>query len=231
MFLSLVNSSSLYPALPSKRETRWRSWLSHCATSRNVAGSIPDGVIGNFHWHNPAGRTMALGLTAYKINEYQEYFLVGKGGRFVGLQPYHHHVPIVLKPGSLNLLEPSGPVRACNGIALPFITKQSNIWTYVVQTPISSNPFTIHKKSNHIPWKVRFYTIIRGQQPRQLIQIHNVSETDFVTNLRVLKHLRIPREWWQSHPLKRWYLNYTARLLAPEEFYRILSSRKFQNLK
>jgi hypothetical protein len=27
-------------------------------------------------------------------------------------------VPIVLKSVSLNLLEPSGPVKACNGIAL-----------------------------------------------------------------------------------------------------------------
>jgi hypothetical protein len=32
----------------------------------------------------------------------------------------HIHVPIVLKSGSLNLLEPSGPVQDCNGIALPF---------------------------------------------------------------------------------------------------------------
>jgi len=28
-------------------------------------------------------------------------------------------MPIVLKSGSLNHLEPSGPVQACNGIALP----------------------------------------------------------------------------------------------------------------
>jgi hypothetical protein len=28
-------------------------------------------------------------------------------------------VSIVLKSGSLNLLEPSGPVKGCNGIALP----------------------------------------------------------------------------------------------------------------
>ena len=28
---------------------RWRSWLRHCATSRKVAGSIPDGVIGIFY--------------------------------------------------------------------------------------------------------------------------------------------------------------------------------------
>jgi hypothetical protein len=43
--------------------TRWHSWLRHCATSWKVAGSIPGGVIGMFHWHNPSGRTKALGLT------------------------------------------------------------------------------------------------------------------------------------------------------------------------
>ena len=43
--------------------TRWRSWLRHCATSRKVAGSIPDGVIGIFQLHNHSGRTMALGST------------------------------------------------------------------------------------------------------------------------------------------------------------------------
>jgi hypothetical protein len=37
--------------------------LRHCATTRKVAGSIPDGVIGIFHRHNPSGRTMALGST------------------------------------------------------------------------------------------------------------------------------------------------------------------------
>jgi len=36
-----------------------------------------------FHWHNPSGRTMTLGLTyvASKKNEYQQYFLGDKGGR------------------------------------------------------------------------------------------------------------------------------------------------------
>jgi len=29
--------------------TRWRSRLRHCATSRNFAGSILDGVFGIFH--------------------------------------------------------------------------------------------------------------------------------------------------------------------------------------
>ena len=43
--------------------TRWRSRLRHCGTSRNVAGSIPVGVTGIFHLHNPSGRIIALGLT------------------------------------------------------------------------------------------------------------------------------------------------------------------------
>ena len=29
--------------------TRWHNWLMHCATSRKVAGSIPDYIIGIFH--------------------------------------------------------------------------------------------------------------------------------------------------------------------------------------
>ena len=52
-------------------------------------------------------------------NEYQEYFLGVKAAGAYGWQPYHLHVPIVLKYGSLNLLEPSGSVQTCNGIALP----------------------------------------------------------------------------------------------------------------
>jgi hypothetical protein len=42
---------------------QWRSWLRHCATSWKVAGSIPNGVTGFFHWHNPSGCTLALGST------------------------------------------------------------------------------------------------------------------------------------------------------------------------
>jgi len=45
------------------RGTRWCSWLGQCSTRRKVAGSIPDYTVGIFHWHNPFGCTMALGLT------------------------------------------------------------------------------------------------------------------------------------------------------------------------
>jgi hypothetical protein len=40
-----------------------RSWLMHCATSRKVAGSNSDDVIGILRWHNPSDRTIALGST------------------------------------------------------------------------------------------------------------------------------------------------------------------------
>jgi hypothetical protein len=40
-----------------------RSWLRHYATSRKVAGSISDEVIGFFNWPKPSSRTMALGST------------------------------------------------------------------------------------------------------------------------------------------------------------------------
>jgi hypothetical protein len=53
----------IYRNLVTKGDTRWRSWLRHCATSRKIAGSIADGVTGIFHWHNPSGRTMAPGST------------------------------------------------------------------------------------------------------------------------------------------------------------------------
>ena len=53
-------------------------------------------------------------------NEYQEYILGGKGSWCVGLTTLPPSWANCLDSGSLNLLEPSGPVQACNGIALPF---------------------------------------------------------------------------------------------------------------
>jgi len=37
--------------------------MGHCGVSQEVAGSIPDSVTGICHWHNPSGRTVALGST------------------------------------------------------------------------------------------------------------------------------------------------------------------------
>jgi hypothetical protein len=86
---------------------RWRSWLRHCATNRNVAGSIPDGVIGINHRFGPE-----VDLASNR-NEYQEYFLGGKGGRCIGLT--------TLPPSCADCLQiwepqPPGPLMACLGL-------------------------------------------------------------------------------------------------------------------
>jgi hypothetical protein len=49
-----------YIGVPFQIKTNISTINGHCATSWRVAGSITDGVIGNFHWHNHSGRTMAL---------------------------------------------------------------------------------------------------------------------------------------------------------------------------
>jgi len=63
---------------------------------------------------------MALGLTQplTDMSTRNISWRVKAAGAY-GLQPYHLYVPIVLKSGSLNLLETSGPAQTCNGIALP----------------------------------------------------------------------------------------------------------------
>jgi hypothetical protein len=64
---------------------------------------------------------MALGLTQPPTEMSTRYISWGlKEAGALGLQPYHLYVPIVLKSGILNLLEPLGPVEDCNGIALHF---------------------------------------------------------------------------------------------------------------
>jgi len=44
----------------------------------------------------------------------------GKGCRCVRLTTLLPSCAVVKKSGNLNFLEPSGPLRACNGAALPF---------------------------------------------------------------------------------------------------------------
>jgi len=56
----LIHADSLILLLVALRPTMW---LRHWAASQKVAGSIPDGVSGFFHCHNPSGRTMTLGST------------------------------------------------------------------------------------------------------------------------------------------------------------------------
>jgi hypothetical protein len=47
--IKLATVMYIFKKNPSERGTRWRSWLSYCATNRKVAGSILDYVVGIFH--------------------------------------------------------------------------------------------------------------------------------------------------------------------------------------
>jgi hypothetical protein len=113
-----------------------------------VAGSIPDGVIGIFHWHNPVCRTMALGSTQplTEISTRNIYWGVNVAGAY-GWQPYHLHVPTVWKSGSLNLLEPSGPVQACNGIAFFIMRMQQYLWSIILTSCPSQCPHGLRRRS------------------------------------------------------------------------------------
>jgi len=91
------------------RGTAVAKWLRCCATNREVAVSIPAGVseffidIKSFRSHYGPGVD-----SASNINEYQKYFLGGKGGRCVRLTTLPPSCTVVTKSGNFNFLAPSG---------------------------------------------------------------------------------------------------------------------------
>ena len=89
-------------------------WLRFCATNRKVAGSIPAGVSGFFIDIKSFRSHYGPGVDSISNrNECQEYFL----GVKATLPP---SCAVVMKYRNINFLEPSGPLQACNEIALPF---------------------------------------------------------------------------------------------------------------
>ena len=83
-------------------------------------GFDTDGVLGIFQWRNPPGCTMALGSTQTLAEMSTRCISWGKGGRYVRMTTLPPSCAVVMKSGNLNFLEPSGPLQACNGTALPF---------------------------------------------------------------------------------------------------------------
>ena len=106
--------------------------------NRKVAGSILAGVIRFFIDIKSSQTYYGPGVeSASNRNEYQEHFLGGKGDRCVRLITYHHPVSLSRNLGT------SGPLRTCNGTALPFYSFITYLLTTVGLTPGGSS--TVHR--------------------------------------------------------------------------------------
>jgi len=125
----LVGCQPYAPAAITLRKYSWYSflletavsqWLRCCATNMKFAGSIPNGVMGIFHWYNPSDRTMALGSTQPLTEMSTRSISRGKGGRRVRLTTLPPSCAVVMISGNLHLLEPSGLLQACNGTDLTY---------------------------------------------------------------------------------------------------------------
>ena len=73
---------------------------------------------------------MALGSTQPLTEMITNGISWVKGGRCVRLTTFPPSCVVVTKSGSLNFLEPSGPVQACNGTALPLPSQ------WIIETPV-----------------------------------------------------------------------------------------------
>jgi len=75
--------------------------------------------------------------SATNRNEYQEHFLGGKSGWCLRLTTLPPSCAVVMKSGNLNFLEPSGPLRACNGTAFYNVR--------YISVKNSQHPFCVNK--------------------------------------------------------------------------------------
>jgi hypothetical protein len=98
--------------------------LRHCATNRQVAGSIPNDVSGFFH-----DFLIGIILSADWGQKWVPGIFPGRGGGVKAAGAYGWYcMAIVEKSGSLDLLAPCGPVQACNGTAFHLFFTYLNIY-------------------------------------------------------------------------------------------------------
>ena len=122
----------------------------------------------NFSLTQSFGRTMALGLTQSLTEMSTRNIFCGvKPAGAWGWQPYHLNVLVVSESGSLNLLEPSGPVQACTRIVLPFThTKYSIHMYFIVVCCKWTYTFLLNAvpNINNVHWNLAsVYTVLLGE--------------------------------------------------------------------
>jgi hypothetical protein len=95
--------------------TRWCSLLRHCATSRKVVGSIPNGVIGIFHWLNPSWRTIALG-SSQPLTEMSTRNTSRGGGLRRPVRSADNRTTFMCRLSRNLGASPTGTLRVCSGL-------------------------------------------------------------------------------------------------------------------
>ena len=94
-------------------------------------------------------------------------------------QPYHIHVPTVLKSESLNLLEPSGLVQGCNGIDLPFTFSQE------FHNSLHHVSLLSHLTQGYMLG--RSETEARGSVPDRGMDVNSCVDTEHATNRSLIQ--------------------------------------------
>ena len=137
--------------------------------------------------------------SASNRNEYQEYCLGGKGGRCVRLT-LPPSCAVVTKSGNLNFLEPSGPVQACNGTALPF-----TVCTNGEQKIISKITLFETRISHALNMKITFFweLILCGLVTFRCIHVHDMTEAAAQLN----SHQHPLHTYSQDNIVACWYLD------------------------
>ena len=107
---------------------------------------------------------MALGSTQPVTEMSTRCVSWGKGGRCVRLTTLPPSCAVVIKSGNRNFLEPSGPIQACNGTALPLLYMQEagNFDTPIGTippnnyAPAKSLSKLLESPNKNIPFNTRF---------------------------------------------------------------------------
>ena len=101
-----------------------------------------------------------------------------------GWQPYHLHVRIVLKSGSLTLLEPSGPVQACNGndiigdICNLMSASGSSLFLYLVFViPYRKNPDSFRSVFGNSSSFLTFWSYVRVSFRTKPLHSQNIMQS------------------------------------------------------
>ena len=127
-------------------------WLRCCATNRNVAGSIPAGVSGFFIDIKSLRSHYGPGVdSASNRNEYQEYFLGGKGGQCVRLTTYHHPVPLSRNLGIITSWNPLGHSRPVMGLLYLYLFTITTFYLLLEELILSFILFVLRTYKDNFP--------------------------------------------------------------------------------